>query len=101
MFRRLHEPDGQVTLFVDGKPIAASEHDTVAAALLMAGYRAFRRTSTGNSLRGPFCGMGTCFECLVTIDGEPNRQACMTPVRDGQRIETGAAAPDLLDRADQ
>jgi predicted molibdopterin-dependent oxidoreductase YjgC len=32
--------------------------------------------------------MGVCFECLVTIDGVGNRQACMTAVEPGMRIET-------------
>jgi NADH dehydrogenase/NADH:ubiquinone oxidoreductase subunit G len=32
--------------------------------------------------------MGVCFDCLVKIDGDANRQACMTTVRDGMRIET-------------
>ena len=27
--------------------------------------------------------MGTCFECRVTIDGEPHRRACLEPVREG------------------
>jgi NADH dehydrogenase/NADH:ubiquinone oxidoreductase subunit G len=31
--------------------------------------------------------MGVCFECLVEIDGVPNQQACMTPVRSGMRIK--------------
>lgn len=31
--------------------------------------------------------MGTCFECLVEIDGEPNRQACLTLVREGMDIK--------------
>jgi len=30
--------------------------------------------------------MGVCFECLVEIDGRPNVQACMTPVRDGMAV---------------
>ncbi|APG89279.1 sarcosine oxidase (plasmid) [Sinorhizobium americanum CCGM7] len=36
-----------------------------------------------------------CFECLVKIDGRPNRQACMTAVVEGMRVETqdGAAMP--------
>jgi len=43
--------------------------------------------------RCPYCLMGTCFECLVEIDGEPNRQACMTPVAPGMRVavQRGAA----------
>jgi predicted molibdopterin-dependent oxidoreductase YjgC len=31
--------------------------------------------------------MGVCFDCLVMIDGAPNRQACMTEIREGMRIE--------------
>jgi NADH dehydrogenase/NADH:ubiquinone oxidoreductase subunit G len=38
--------------------------------------------------------MGACFECLMVIDGEPFRQACMVTVRDGMVIarQDGAAA---------
>jgi sarcosine oxidase subunit alpha len=32
--------------------------------------------------------MGVCFDCLVTIDGEGNRQACLVRVREGMRVET-------------
>ena len=39
--------------------------------------------------------MGVCFECLVTIDGEPNRQACLTPVAQGMTIDTGTSLPQL------
>jgi NADH dehydrogenase/NADH:ubiquinone oxidoreductase subunit G len=27
-----------------------------------------------------------CFDCLVEIDGVPNVQGCMTPVRDGMQV---------------
>jgi len=30
--------------------------------------------------------MGVCFDCLVEIDGVPNRQGCMTTVQDGMRV---------------
>ena len=30
--------------------------------------------------------MGVCYECLVTIDGQPNQQGCMTRVRAGMVI---------------
>ena len=38
--------------------------------------------------RGVFCGMGVCFDCLVVIDGEPSRRACVTFVTEGMRVET-------------
>ena len=30
--------------------------------------------------------MGVCFDCLMEIDGAPNRQACLVPVAEGMRI---------------
>jgi len=30
--------------------------------------------------------MGLCFECLVEIDGVPNRQSCQIPVQEGMQI---------------
>jgi sarcosine oxidase subunit alpha len=38
--------------------------------------------------RAPYCLMGICFDCLVTIDGIGNRQGCLVPVRAGMEIET-------------
>ena len=95
MFQRLHDPVRTVSILVDGAEVVAAEGDSVAAALLLAGMSTFRRMAKDHAPRGPYCGMGVCFDCLVTIDGEPNRQACLTPVREGLRVETGAAAPQL------
>ena len=39
--------------------------------------------------------MGVCFECLVTVDGEPNRQACLETVRGGMIVEPQAGAPEI------
>ncbi|MCX7325929.1 MAG: (2Fe-2S)-binding protein [Hyphomicrobiales bacterium] len=95
MFRRLLEPSRQVTIFVNGQALIAAVGDTVAAALLLTGNTRFRHTAKSNSPRGPYCGMGVCFDCLVTINGEPNRQACLALVQEGMEIMTGAAAPKL------
>lgn len=75
-----------VTLHVDGRPLAAREGESVAAALLAAGD-AHTRTSLAGDRRGAFCGMGVCFECVAVIDGVPNTRTCMTFVRDGMRVE--------------
>jgi hypothetical protein len=78
-------------LLVDGVPVEAFPGETVATALLASGRRAFRRTAQGD-LRGPFCNMGVCFECLVTVDGVPGVRACVTTVRPGMAIATGVAS---------
>ncbi len=83
MFRRLPEREATITIEVDGEPVAAAPGDSVAAAMLASGVAEFRRAPVDGGPRGPWCAMGVCFECLVEIDGEPNRQACMTPVREG------------------
>jgi predicted molibdopterin-dependent oxidoreductase YjgC len=82
-----------VTLSFEGASLTANPDDSVAAALLAAGHASFRDTAVSGSVRGPFCMMGACFDCLVEIDGVPARQACMVPVAEGMRVlrQRGAA----------
>jgi len=87
MFRRLAD-GAEVALVVDGKPVTARQGDTVAAALLAAGLPHCRTTPVSETPRAPYCLMGVCFDCLVTIDGVGSRQACLVPVRDGMRVDT-------------
>jgi sarcosine oxidase subunit alpha len=88
MFKRLGEAGAAVTLTVDGQPVQARAGDTVAAALLAGGIRHCRTTPVSGAPRAPYCLMGVCFDCLVTIDGVGSRQACLVPVRDGMTVET-------------
>lgn len=102
-FRRLDEPGGDtVSLSFEGAPLAARAGDSVAAALLAAGHLAGRDTPVSAAPRGPFCMMGACYDCLVEIDGEPNRQACMTIVAEGMQVrrQRGARALPSTERAD-
>jgi NADH dehydrogenase/NADH:ubiquinone oxidoreductase subunit G len=41
--------------------------------------------------RGGLCGMGVCYECLVTINGSPGQRACMVEVQEGMEIEIDEA----------
>ena len=77
-----------IQLRVDGQLIPAYEGETVAAALLAAGRRVFRHGVPGGDPRGIFCGIGMCFDCLVTVDGTHILRACVTPVRDGMQVTT-------------
>ena len=88
MFRRITDvTTPTVELTVEGQPIVARAGDTVAAALLAHGYLACRTTPVSGSARGPYCLMGVCFDCLVTIDGMPNQQGCLVRVRPGMHVE--------------
>lgn len=89
MFRRLPENEDRfVTIHVDGERVSARAGDTVAAALLAAGREHCRTTPVSGAPRAPYCMMGVCFDCLVTVDGIGNRQGCLVTVREGMAIET-------------
>jgi len=75
---------------VDGRLVPAESGQTIAAALIGAGISVFRHTPSG-APRGIFCGMGVCFDCLVTVDGLADQRACVTPVRPGMRVQLGNA----------
>ncbi|MBI4672941.1 MAG: (2Fe-2S)-binding protein [Chloroflexi bacterium] len=74
------------TITVNGQAIEAYAGESIATALLAAGHRAFRKSDAGDAPRGLFCGMGICFDCLVTVDGLPNQRACMTEAREGSDV---------------
>lgn len=78
----------RLRLTVDGREVDAESGSTLLAALWNAGILGLRRSVTGEE-RGPLCGMGTCFECRVTVDGVPHRRACQERVRDGMEVATG------------
>ncbi len=76
-----------LTLSIDGQEVSVPKGETVAAAMLLQEKTRFRQSLVSGSDRAPYCLMGACFECLVTIDGVKNRQACMCPVADGMVVE--------------
>lgn len=89
MFRRTVHWKGseRISFYFEGRELRAQETDSVAAALLANGIADFRTTAITGEARGPYCMMGTCFECLVEIDGIPNRQACQCKVKEGMLVE--------------
>jgi len=76
-----------VTLTVDGVSVSMPAGSMVAAAILKSGKLAFRRSVTREP-RGPLCGMGICFECRVTIDGEAHSRSCQTTCENGMDVRT-------------
>ena len=85
-----HRRGKRLTLRVNGKPVTAFAGETLFAVLLAEGIRTLRHPSENSTeaARGGFCGMGVCQECRVTIDGVPDRRACMTEVRQGMEVVT-------------
>jgi D-hydroxyproline dehydrogenase subunit gamma len=76
-----------VTLLVNGTEVTMAAGSMVSAAIMATGMSSFRRSVTGEP-RGPLCGMGICFECRVTIDGEAHCRSCQTLCRSGMDVRT-------------
>ncbi len=85
-------PGQAVTIQVDGESQPCYTGDTLAVALYRAGRRAWRQTQAGD-WRGLLCGMGTCYDCLLVVDGVPGLRACQVQVREGMRVETNRQGP--------
>ncbi|WP_413808318.1 (2Fe-2S)-binding protein [Streptomyces sp. OE57] len=73
-------------LTFDGTTVTALPGQSVGAALVAAGIVAWRTTRREGGPRGLFCGIGVCFDCLITVDGRPGQRACLVPARDGMRL---------------
>ena len=78
----------QLSLRVDGRALTVYEGTLVAAALAIADPRRGARVAPGGARRLPFCGMGVCGECRVTIDGRPHRLGCQVLCADGMEIRS-------------
>lgn len=72
---------------VNGTPVIAYSGETIATVMLAAGYLVFRHTIISGEARGPFCGMGLCFDCLVTLNGQQNVRSCITFAQAGDEVE--------------
>lgn len=88
MFRDItHQSDkDMVGITIDGVPHSFPAGFTVAAALLASGRNVNRSSTVSGQQRGPYCMMGVCYECLVEVDGIPNRQGCMVEVYEGMAV---------------
>jgi predicted molibdopterin-dependent oxidoreductase YjgC len=77
---------GKLSLDVNGRRIQVEAGTSVAAALLAAGEPA-RHSVTGEP-RTPYCGMGICMECRVTVDGVAQQRSCQMECREGMEVRT-------------
>lgn len=87
----------------DGAPVPFRPGQSVGAALAASGITAWRTTRGAAEPRGLFCGIGVCYDCLLTVDGLRSQRACVTPAGTGQDVRSddpGAplAAANATDR---
>lgn len=89
--------DAMVAIRFNGRPLEIPAGPSLAASLMAAGVRRFRRSPISGKSRAPYCMMGVCFECLLEIDGVPNRQGCFVSVRAGMNVRTQDELPEPPD----
>ncbi|QYC41033.1 Hydrogen cyanide synthase subunit HcnA [Nonomuraea coxensis DSM 45129] len=80
-----------------GAAVPAEPGQSVGAALVAAGIRDWRTTRRGGRPRGLFCGIGVCFDCLITVNGIPDLRACLTPAADGLHLTPTPETPTRED----
>lgn len=78
---------GELQLIFNGEPLTARPGQTIAGAMLATGRQSWRTTARERRPRGLFCGIGVCFDCLVTVNGIRDVRACQRPAVDGDVIE--------------
>jgi D-hydroxyproline dehydrogenase subunit gamma len=94
MFKKLHDPRGEVLMIsIDGVPVAAEADESIAAVLLRQTPVWSRSTPLSGGRRAPYCMMGVCFDCLAKVDGVSSIQTCLVPVRNGMRINRQRGRP--------
>jgi predicted molibdopterin-dependent oxidoreductase YjgC len=76
-----------LTVTVDGEAVDGVAGQTIAGLLLASGRRSWRSGRSG-ARRGVFCGIGVCFDCLVTVNGERDVRACRQRAADGDTVST-------------
>jgi predicted molibdopterin-dependent oxidoreductase YjgC len=92
---RIPHPRGQrLRVMVDGEPVEAYAGESVAAVLMAAGHIMYQQAAPEHPPKCLFCGMGVCFNCLVTINGVPNTRACITTITEGMVIETNGSGDE-------
>ncbi|MCV6610546.1 MAG: (2Fe-2S)-binding protein [Amphritea sp.] len=87
MFRSVsRDAEATVTVCINGEIHKVAAGSSVWSAMALAGATETRKAPLTGKPRSAYCAMGVCFECLVEIDGMPNRQACLTQVTEGMSI---------------
>ena len=84
---RVARSDVPLWITVDGERVTGVAGQTIAGVLLASGRQAWRTGPSGAG-RGVFCGIGVCFDCLVTVNDEPDVRACRRRAQFGDVVRT-------------
>ncbi len=77
-----------ISFTFNGKTFEGEPGQTIAAVLIDNGQRVLRSTRFAGNERSIFCGIGICFDCVVTINGISNQRTCLVEIVDGMKVES-------------
>jgi D-hydroxyproline dehydrogenase subunit gamma len=89
-------PAAEVEIEFEGRAYRGVRGQSIAGILLANNVAAWRTTGDLQAPRGVFCGIGVCFDCVVTVDGLADVRACLRRVRGGEHIERQHILPPIL-----
>ena len=78
----------KVEFSFDGKELEGFDGEPIAMALHANEVYIYRVTPEMERPRGFFCAIGKCSSCFMVVDGVPNVRTCVTPLREGMKVET-------------
>lgn len=85
--------ESPLRITVDGAAVDGIADQSLAGVMLAAGRLAWRNGPSG-AARGVFCGIGACFDCLVTVNGIRDVRACRRRASDGDVVTTQSRLQD-------
>jgi D-hydroxyproline dehydrogenase subunit gamma len=89
MFKRLSDVERgrPIVIYINGERVDAYLGETLASAILTAGFDGMRTTILSGSPRGYYCGIGICCECIVELEDGSRVKACQTQVENGMKVK--------------
>ncbi|WP_166997162.1 (2Fe-2S)-binding protein [Paramicrobacterium fandaimingii] len=76
----------RVSITVDGEQLTGPVGSTIAGVLLENGRDSWRTTSRDRRPRGIFCGIGVCYDCILTVGDERDVRACQRRACEGDVV---------------
>jgi hypothetical protein len=89
-------PTAEVEIEFEGRTYRGVGGQSIAGILLANNVTAWRTTGNLHAPRGVFCGIGICFDCVVTVDGLADVRACLRRARGGEQVERQHISPPVL-----
>lgn len=82
----MKQPEKSINFTFNGQTISAIPGQTIAAAIFATGEKVLRQTRINGEDRSIFCGIGICWDCVVTVDGVMNQRSCLIEVQPGMVV---------------